>query len=274
MSRPKSPEPFPGAMPFEGLEVPRAPFNPEQRRAFGSVPRLLGVNLELDLQLSAADKSHVTFDYLRESLYSKEGQSVDGLALNPAEYSTILINPPTFEKRIGAQAENAHKYSNPLRREEAKLNAPLHAYRYPNGLLDSHRVIVAALTTETTALAELKSYIGARGYALTTEARIRELATYTWQNSFDNLLRVNANQRNWSPRELHGAVEAMAKYLFTGPQNERVGYWGGLTDLASTYAKQKRVLFTLRQHMIESRIKAIEKQRDEFYTEHGLTPLS
>lgn len=271
----RSPEPFAGAvpLPLDGV-VPRASFEPERRRAFGSVPRLLGVNLELNLELTASDRQHAAGGYLRDSLFSSQGQQVNGLALNPAEYATVLINAPTFEERIGARAERAHKYSNPIRREEAKLNAPWHAYQDHNGLLEKHQAVVTGLAGEVSALEELMRYIRARGYALTNEGRIRQLATYAWQHSFDNILEVASNQRGWTRREHHGAVEAVATNLVTGPQNQRIGYWGGITGLAHEYAKKKRALFTQRQHVVESRIKVIEKQRDIFYADHGIQPLT
>ncbi len=274
MVGPKSAEPFPGALPLEGLEVPRAALEPERRRAFGSVPRLLGVNLELTLQLTAADKAHATAENLQSALYGAEGQSVNGLVLNPAEYSAILIHATSFEERLGARAERAHAHSNPIRRAEAKIDAPLHAYRDRGGLLDKHIGVVAGLSTEVAKLAELAKYIRVPGYALTTEAKMRLLTTYAWEHSFDNLLRVAANQQHWTLRERHGATEAMAARLFSGPQTERVGYWGEITGLARTYASQKRALFTQRQHQVETRIMLLNQQRDAFDATHGITRIT
>lgn len=274
MASPKSPEPFPGALPFEGLDVPRPVFEPERRRAFGSVPRLLGVNLELRLQITAADKAHATVENLQSTLYARDGQSVEGLVLNPAEYAAILIHAATFEARLGARAETHHADSNPIRRAEAKIDAPLHAYRDRGGLLDKHIGLVATLAAETEKLAELAQYIRLPGYAQTTEAKLRLLATYAWEHSFDNLLRVAANQQDWTLRERHGATEAMAARLVSGPQTERVGYWGEVTGLARTYASQKRVLFTQRQHQVETRIKLLSQQRDAFDATHGITRIT
>ncbi|MEO8104964.1 MAG: hypothetical protein ABI602_01370 [Candidatus Saccharibacteria bacterium] len=274
MGGPKSAEPYPGAQPFEGLEVPRAVFAPERRRAFGSVPRLLGVNLELSLQVNRADKAHATTENLQSALYGRVDQAVNGLVLNPAEYSVILINASSFEDRLGARAEAAHAHSNPIRRAEAKIDAPLHAYRDPGGLLAKHIGQVASLTAETDKLAELAAYIHVPGYAQTTESNLRLLATYAWEHSFDNLLRVAANRQDWTLRERHGAAESMAARLASGPQTQRVGYWGELTGLALNYANRKRALFTQRQHLIETRIKLISQQRDVFDSTHGITRIT
>lgn len=270
-----SPEPMPGSVPFEGMEnLAPIRFNVDQRRAFGSVPRLLGVHLELPLQLTAADREHAQAEYLKISLYSDHGQAVNGLALNPEEFTTILINAETFEKRLGARAERAHRYSNPVRRQEAKINSPLHAYADEKGLRDKHEAAINGLQQEVASLAELRKYVRAPGFAMTTEGRIRELATIAWEGSFKNLLRVAGNQRAWTERDRFGAAQAVAESLFTGPQRSRVGYWQEMTELAGRYASQRRVLFTQRLSVINTRINLLNKQKESLYAEHGFDQVT
>ena len=269
----KSPEPMPGAIPFDGMaNMPRR-FEPTRRRAFGSMPRLLGVDLELHMDLSTTDFDRVESDYITESLYTDKGRSVNGLALNPQEYGVLFRSQQTFENAIVARASTPHALSHPLRHDEVKLTAPLHAYQDDGGLLEKHQLAVHGFTDEVTNLNELRGYIKARGFAHTTEARLRQVATYAWEKTFTNILYVLGDQRRLEPRDRHANAEAMATKLFAGAQSERVAYWGVMSTLAERYTNAKRLLFTQRQHVIESRIDVLTKERDQFYATHGLDPI-
>ena len=271
---PNTPEPFPGALPFAGISVERPAFNPNKRRAFGSVPRLLWEHVHLELQLTPEDRHHASPEYLSASLNAASGRGFNGLAFNAAEYSVILLNPESLEEKVSSSALKGHSYSNRLRRQEVAIHAPIHMYTDRNGLQDKHLQIIESLTKERNILDELGTYIRALGRARTTEARIREVTTFAWQTSFANIITIADYQNGWTERQHQGASEALASNLFTGPQNDRMTHWRDMTDLARTYSNRKRILFTQREHVIASRVKILKAKEADLYAKNGITPAS
>ena len=264
-----------GQMPLDGMPVVEPSvqrFDPNRRRAFGSVPGLLREVTDYSAIVESRDVPHLLPQYLEESLYGLPGQQVvDGLALNSIEYSSILIHKPTFVGRIAARAAAARTESNPIRQEEVVVSAPLHALERVH---ERHTRIVKNYSIEADRLQRMKEYARTPSYARTNETTLRILGTEILTGSFHNLLDVVALQRGWSDPEIKGARQLLARRLFEGPQRDRVGNWRVMLGGTIQYTDRKKALFTQRLHVIESGIAEQTKILLEFYAKHDIQPTA
>lgn len=247
---------------------PQPRFDPNRRRAFGSVPGLLGVEIDYSGMNPERDNPHIDRQYLAASLYGMKGQYVvSGLALNEQEYAGILINAPTFSRRISARAATAHTASAPTRQTEVSLTAPLHALEKQ---VDVQASFVSALSTEHEKIQKLLKYARQPGHAHIKEIDMRMLATEVFVGSFSNLLRVVGTQREWTEEERVGAEQALSQQLFTGSQRSRIGNWQTMLGITEQYTARKKTLFTQRLHVAESGVADLTKKLLKFYAAHEL----
>lgn len=247
---------------------PQPRFDPNRRRAFGSVPGLLGVELDYSGIVPERDNLHLGEEYITTSLYGMKGRcAVNGLALNETEYAGILIHEPTFRKRIAARSVNAHKDSSPVRRDEVGLTAPLHALEKQ---VTVQAQFVTALTTEQAKIQTLLGYAKQPGHARTKEIDMRMLATEILVGSFANILDVVGTQRHWTEEERIGAQQVLSQQLFSGPQRSRIGNWQTMLGVTGQYTGRKKALFTQRLHVAESGVADLTKQILKFHATHEL----
>lgn len=285
---PRSRQPGPGQEPLPDMpEQPQQPAvveqaqrsDPEKRRAFGSVPRLLGSKaLELAVEyheISPELIMEVGANNLRTSLTSPRGKfMVAGLALNETEFKHIIRSKEleTVEAPVMARTVAANRGTvNPIRLEEKELKSR-------KGLLGTkgkaHTAVLNSLEKENVNLSELFRLIKSPGFALVKEADLRILATSAWEHSFLNLINVAKNQFGWDNDKAEQAKKAMTSRLLSGPQRERVRYWEELTGLARDYSRMKHALFSQRKNKIVTSYLKVDKELTEFYEKNGLQPVT
>lgn len=273
-------EDFPGteadALPIEGLDVadvlPR--FDASQRRAFGSVPGLLGKNIDVPPlhRLNGLALQRVRPEVMRQGLYGVSGNnSVNGLALNTGQCEAIVRNHKSFSAAIRNKTLAANTTSNDVRTREAELRSVAAA-------LDSkrarHEAVLAGLENERSTLAKLAEWQKTPGYWRTREAELRVLATSAWEGSFTNMLKVVRDQHELTPEEHIDMANALAFRLTKGPQAERMRSWGGMLGLALDYNKSVGALFSTSMHHVTSNHEKLETKLDEFYEQHSIFPPS
>lgn len=241
------------------LTVPN-PITPERSRAFGSIPNLLGRNVSIecadDMQL---DKVSPVF--LAGHLYGEGEHAVSGIILNPNEYDTILRSPQSFARAVGAKtlAGRGQRTAND---EAAFLRSKDHAL---DSKQEQQGKVITGLDKEIAALRRLIKFIKVPGYAHTTEAELRVLATSAWEISFNNIVDVVARHAQWTQSEKDKGLNAMAMQLTQGAQRERVGYWHDMTKLAGNYAMHRRALFISRQNQASTNKQLIQKELNALY---------
>jgi hypothetical protein len=257
--------------PAPSPEESTARFNAEQRRAFGSVPKLLGVELNPAIELTEEDERRVDVSSLHKGLYTtwREGRRVvNGLGLNKKEYTAIPRSISHLETHVSAVAGAAHEgLSNEIRTAEVEQTSPIHVLERFQAEMPE---VIKGLDAEKEQLARLRSYIRTPGFARTTQADLVVLANNVLQISFTNMLRVSAHNLDWSMKEKEAAAQAMQQRLFRGPQRSRVQYWGELSGLALQYTNHKRLLFIQRLHEVDSRLIKAKKEYDSFRDEVGI----
>lgn len=263
---------FPG---MPELPIPALPpinphlVGPDRRRAFGSLPRLIGVSLEAAAELTNEDMLRVSPDSIKSSLYSEGDYVFNGLALNSDEFKVIMLSPKSLRTRVGARADSAHASSNPIRRQEVKMTAPKHVLEQ---VLPLQEALAAKASKEVAELEAFSKFMRSPGYAHYKEADLRTQATSVLTGSFANLLRVAGEQQAWTPEQVKRARPALETRLFTGPQRQRIGQWWQYTDIATRYGQARLAMFTQRAHATTSEINKINKQLAEFYEANGLQP--
>ena len=270
-------EDFPGtaedALPLEGIEVstvlPR--FDPNQRRAFGSVPGLLGKNIDVPPfhRLDELALRRIEPTTLRRGLYGVQGNNaVKGLALNTQQYEVIVRNHKSFSAAIRNKTLAAQATANDIRAREAELRSVAAAL---DNKAKRHETVLAGLSAERETLAKLADWQKTPGYWRTREVELRVLATSAWEGSFTNILKVVRDQHELSPEEYIDMANALAYRLTKGPQDERMKSWGGMLGLALDYNKSVGALFNTSAHQITSDHAKIETKLDEFYEQYAIS---
>ena len=269
-------EDFPGieedALPLEGIDVqtvlPR--FDASQRRAFGSVPSLLGKEIDVPAfhRLSEVALRRIEPENLQAGLYGAEGNNaVNGLALTTRQYEVIIRNHRAFNAAIRNKTLAANMSTNELRKREKEL-------RSVHGSLvnkeQRHEGVLDGLGQERQTLTKLADWQRTPGYWRTREAELRMLATSAWEGSFLNILKVLQDQHELPPEDYIDMTQALAYRLTKGPQNERMAHWGGMLGVSLKYNKSVTALFSTSAHKIISDKAQLEKKLNEFYEQSGL----
>ncbi len=266
----RQPESFQPALP----DMPAAPerFNPEQRRAFGSIPTLLGKEYEVPPHHRLTEVSLVRTepDTLRQGLYGVHGNNaVNGLALNTKQYEVVIRNQSSFMASIRNKTLAANVATGDLRTREKELKSLLSSLDTKK---QRHETVLTGLHQEGELLSQLSEWQRTPGYWRTREADMRIKATQAWQGSFTNMMQVLRDQHELTPNEYVDMTNALAHKLFRGSQKDRIRHWGGMLHVASEYNRSVGLLFQNSERHIGLAQDRLSQQLDEFYNSNGLQP--
>ncbi len=224
-----------------GLEKP---IDLGSRNAFGRVPKpeYFGIDPSEFSDVTDEERLAVAVDHcFTRRLYSgKEGETVDGLALNSVEYEAIVRSPAAFAVAAAARTNSARELDTNRERRDATVQRSVeHAAESKQERAEK---VIAGLEAERASLQRLLKEMRTPGYAHMSEADMRILAE-TARTSFDNLLEVVGSQAGWTPHQRERAEKAMNARLFDSNYKNAFGYWEDLTTLAERYDGQKINLF-------------------------------
>lgn len=266
----------PFQLPLEAEGMPESPhdearFDPAQRRAFGSVPGLLGRELTIPPfeRLNAVALRRVEPDAIKSGLLGREGgYAVDTVVLNPEEYTTVVRSPRSFQRSVQAKTVAANRSANEIRAKEKEIRSGHHAFE---NKADRHVTYIESLVEERAMLEELLEWQRTPGFARTSQIDIVALANRAWNLTFRGMLDALKNHYDLTVEEHSNMTNAMAHKLFRGPQRDRIAYWGEMLAVARDYNRAKTILFTNRQHKIARRSGELAVQLDELYEKHGIS---
>lgn len=259
------------ALQAEGMpEAVELRFDPAQRRAFGSVPGLLGKNLTIPsfehLDQTALDR--VTPEGLRKGLLGPQNRNaVDGIVLSPDEYTVIVRSPASFQAAIQAKTAAAGKSTNEIRAAEKEMKSAKDSFEQK--WRRQHEVI-KGLEVEKETLQTLLEWQRVPGFSRTSEVDIVALTNQAWNGTISNMLKTYAIQHELSVKEQHDMVNALAFKLFRGPQTDRVAHWGETLEFARSYTGAKLSLFRQRQQKVVRFGKKLSTELNDFYKQHGI----
>ncbi len=278
-------EPGPGQYSFDGQQVPLTvppaptPHKPilERRRAFGSVPGYAGrVSLVKPGDVSLAeimanvdDAEHINPTYLQMALYTDQEQSYNGLALNPLEYSTVLLDANSFKNRSLARIERtaAFNESSEIRKGEMRITVPLHAFEK---LAKRHIGLITGLDNERVLLRDMSLQARSPGFAHIKEADLRMRASSVITTTFENIVEVVSRAKHWTPEEKVRAKLAMMERLSSGPQRDRVGYWQVLLCVGENYAGRRKTVMTASANRVDTQIRLLENELAVYCERYGI----
>lgn len=220
-------------------------FDPLQRRAFGSVPTLVGKNMDIPKfeQLDGHGWERTSADTMRQGLYNtsdKARYAVNGVALSPEFYEQIIRNQKAFKTSIGAKTLAANRLSNTDLTDERygkSQTEPLVAKQI------RHEMIIHGLKQQEYTLETLLEWQRQPGYWRTSENELRIMATSAWDQTFDGMLRTLRENYNLSGNELVDMQQALAYRLLRGPQDSRMQEWGEHLTVGKQYTQNVRMLF-------------------------------
>lgn len=263
------PEMLPG-MPEDPVVLPR--IDMQQRRAFGSVPGLLGRNIDVPPfeRLDGLALQRVEPEALTRGLFGVEGNNaVDGLALNTAQYQALVRNKKAFADSIRNKTLAANTLTNDVRTREKELSSVRAALEQKQV---RHQKVITGLEGEKKTLATLAEWQRTPGYWRTREPELRAMATAAWELSFTNILHVLKDQHELSPEAYVDMTQALAYRLTQGPQSDRMKYWGGMLGVALRYNSSVKALFSNRLNAIEYEKAKLDTKLDEFYEAEQISP--
>lgn len=260
-------------LPLDGM--PEAPdtqprFDLDKHRAFGSVPGLVGRNLEIPEfhRLDERAVTRVAPDAIERGLYGRADRyAVDGLVLSPEEYTGIIRNVPAFRSSISAKIAQANRMTNGVRATEKELNGVQAAL---NNKKLVHENALVGLVNERSNLVQLQEWQRVPGFWRTDELTMRLKGNQAWNYTFRHIVDVLKDQHDLDANEHIDMMHAMAYKLFRGPQKERIEYWGKMLQLGVRYSSSRAALFTQRAHVIDDSIARLDKQLAQFHEKHGV----
>lgn len=259
-------------VPLPGMPPAPVRFDPEQKRAFGSVPTLLGKEIDIPPlhRLNQWALEHTEPAMLRRGLYGREGNNaVNGLVLNTTQFEVIVRSHPAFESAIRNKTLAANTATNDLRTREKELKSVLGSWESKQA---RHAGILTGLGRERDNLTTLAEWQRVPGYWRTREADLRIMTTQAWEMSFANILQVLREQHELSPEQHVDMTHALAHKLVRGPQAERMKHWGGMLGLAIDYNRDVTLLFEHSARQIELSRDRLGHKLGDFYSRHGLLP--
>lgn len=258
----------------EGMPQPAedaARFNPDQRRAFGSVPGLIGKDLDIPAfeRLDSDAVQKVEPAAIKWGLLGREGgYAVDGIVLNPEEYTLVVRSPRSFQRAVQAKTVAANRSVNELRAKEKELRSGQHAF---DGKSGKQAIYIDGLVKERAMLETLLERQRVPGFAHTSQVDIVALASQAWNLTFRGMLDTLKSQYDLNPEQHANLTNAMAYKLFRGPQRDKVAYWGEMLTVARDYNRAKTLLFVNRQHKIARQTGELAVQLSDLYQKHGIS---
>jgi hypothetical protein len=250
----------PETLPLDGDAIvePTPRFDPSQHRAFGSVPGLIGKDLDVPRfeQLSPWAWEHTDADIVAQGLYRDTARfSVDGIVLSPELYEQVIRNQSAFLASIGGKTLVANRLSNPERAKEKFDKSQIASLESKQA---RHETIITQLAADEERLATLQEWKRTPGYWKTSEGQMRLMATTAWDQTFIGMLRTLKDNYDLSNEQFIDMQHALAYRLFKGPQTERIEQWGNYLQLGREYTHNCKTLF----QQSDSRIKkALQKER-------------
>lgn len=267
---------FPGQpedlLPLEDFPEIEERFNPKQRRAFGSIPGLIGKELDIPPfhRLEPLALERVQAKTLEQGLFGVSGgNAVNGLVLSAEEYEAIVRHAPSFQSSIQAKIQAANRTTGDIRAKEKELRGVQSSLQNKT---HRHNTVLQGLAGEELRLTKLAEWQRAPGYQKTNETEMRVLASDAWNGSFRHILQVLTDQHDLTPDEHNHMSNAMAHRLFRGPQRDRMEYWGQLLGVNLKYNRARRLLFENRARIIELETECTETKLTNFYKLHGISP--
>lgn len=269
---------FPG-LPEEQLplDVAEAPvseqrFDPDQYRAFGSVPTMLGklVDVPPFERLDSLAWQRTEPAVLARGLFGVEGNTaVNGLALGADHYKAIVRNHDAFQASIRNTTLAANRQTGEARAREKDLRSVLGALRSKQ---ERHEKILSGLETQREVLTTLSDMQRTPGYHRhLTETDVRLLATTAWDQSFLGMLRVLKDQHDLTNNDFVEMSQAMSYRLLRGSQKDRIHNWGDMLALGTRYNRAVGTMFTHSLHEVTRGHESLEGQLEAFYEQNGLT---
>ena len=239
---------FPGKpgdeLPLEGIpdvESAHVRFDPKQHRAFGSVPKLLGEDLDIPdferLDTRAWTLTDATT--MRQGLYHPSGTFVvNGVSLSPEYYEQIIRSQRAFLAKTGGATIAANRLANPelaVERFEKSQTKPLEAKHA------RHETIITGLQQQQKTLDTLLEWQRQPGYWRTSESELRILATSAWDQVLVGMLGVLKDNHGLDADEFLDMQHALGYRLFRDSQ--RISQWGEQLALGRDYTRSVRLLF-------------------------------
>ncbi|HEY1085776.1 MAG TPA: hypothetical protein VGE34_03580 [Candidatus Saccharimonadales bacterium] len=233
-----------------------ARFDPNQRRAFGSVPTLVGRDLEIPKfeHLDGHAWELTDASVILQGLYSDKARyAVNGLALSPELHGQIIRNQKAFKASIGAKTMAANRLTNPDLAGERFDKSQVHPLIAKQA---RHEAIIQGLEQQEAMLETLIGWQRQPGYSRTSESELRILATSAWSQTFDGILHTLRDNYGLSNDELVNMQHALAYRLFRGGQNDRTREWGEHLKIGSRYTRSVRLLFQQSERNIQRDLSA------------------
>jgi len=251
-------------------EGERQNFNPNRRRAFGSVPNLIKDPIHPEIMVTPGDVAHIQPRYLWEALYATPGKkSVDGIAFGPAEHRIFIFSMPKFLERVSDDAEKKYANSNDFLLEEKKL---IHRRDALETRLKDHDGLIEGYRGQWSSVNKLQRYVYAPKHANYREGELRSLAAEVWKGPIADMLSVAAIQKGWTLTQKRVAEEAFRRALFYGPQRVRTQNWQVALHMAKKYLEDKGTTVAGRRNHIDLHLKTLQKELTDMYEKSGFVP--
>jgi len=258
-------------MPEKNIEIAggmqQLPFDqPASKRvAFGGFvkPENYDIYGDYDFDtLSDAEKAWMNPDKLRSILMPEEKGSntdlaVDGILLNPTEYSKIVRSP----NHLGVYAINTVLKDKDLTNDvmQSGNRNRIRMLAQKENEMSTHRDLIKE---NRTLLRELRKEISMPGFAHKTPERMMQLTSVAW-NEYMNILDVLRIQRGWDDEKHNQAKTALTYYLTQGAQKDRVKHWDEMTELADQYMTVRISLFTNRVRKVQTEIDKYQESTED-----------
>ncbi len=271
-------ENFPG-LPGEELspDMPqpeRPAIDFDQFRAFGSVPRMLGSQIDVPLESSIDQLAlrRVTPTVMSEALFGASGgTAVKGLALGTEFHEAIVRNHDSFLASVSGKTNNANRLTPDPRAQEKQFRSQLGSL---NSKHERHDKIIGTLESRQEVLTTLLDMQRTPGYhKRVSDVDVRMMATTAWTEVFGGMLTVLKDQRGLSNDEMIDMQQAMAFRLLGGPQSDRIANWGGMLRLGARYTGAVTSMFKYSLGQIEKNQTHLESDLETFYRENDISPL-
>jgi hypothetical protein len=217
--------------------------NLQRRNAFGSAISLeyYGIDPDSLVEVTEEELALVDVDNMRSALFSRNGRfKVNGLSLIESEYTTIVRNTQSFGTAVMAKTFEARGLDKDLdNRTETSERSVKHAFSSKEEAISK---MLEGYRQEQNRLVKLQREIRSPGFAHMDEFEMRLVITNVTTLSFLKILDVVSSQLEWDGQTREAAQSAMTRKMLTGPQRDKVSYWGQLTELAMTYNKAEQTV--------------------------------
>lgn len=248
-------------------------FNPDQLRAFGSIPNMIASNIDAPAfdRLDTWAWEHSAPAALESGLFGRpepNGTAVNGLVLGAEYYTAIIRNQDAFEASIRAKTLAANRNTNDIRLAEKELRS---AQQSLVSKKTRHEKVLTGLADVRNALDTVSDMQRTPGYHRNIgEADVRLLATTVWEQSFMAMLGALKDHHGLTNEQTIDMTQAMSYRLLRGPQNDKVKNWGEMLRLGTRYNRSTSTLFARSAHQIDLRLGEVEQSFDDLYERFGI----